>query len=104
MYRLKKDKQFKQIFEQGQKVIAPAFVVLYLKNDIQDTGLGFITSKKLGKAVRRNRIRRRLKELFRLTNLPVGYDFIVIGRNRAFYQDFHEMQKDLENLLKDVNK
>jgi ribonuclease P protein component len=77
----------------------PAFVVQALaRNDDAPARIGFTCTKKLGNAVIRNRIKRRLKEAARLS-LPnvvkLGFDYVVIGRAPAENRPFQVLQSDL---------
>jgi ribonuclease P protein component len=69
--------------------------------------VGFTTTKKLGNAVVRNRIRRRLREAARLS-LPAiahpGFDYVLIGRAGAADRPFAELQKDLNSALKRLHR
>lgn len=69
--------------------------------------LGFTTSKKLGNAVRRNRIRRRLREAARLAlaahALP-NQDYVLIGRPAAADIDFVELQKELAEAMRKLHR
>jgi ribonuclease P protein component len=60
--------------------------------------VGFTCTKKLGNAVMRNRIRRRIKEAARLT-LPqlakASYDYVLIGRSAAETRGFEDLRKDI---------
>lgn len=63
---------------------------------------GFTVTKKIGKAVLRNRIRRRLKEALRLApDLPArpGHDYVIVARNSALNQDFAALQDELRRAL-----
>lgn len=103
--RLKKRKQFVRVTNQGRKLIASGLILLYAPNDTDKNGVGFTVTKKVGNAVTRNRIRRRLREVVRL-GLPkfkkTGYDFVLIGRKSTFDRPFHRLQKDFTYLLKAV--
>ena len=61
-----------------------------------DSRVGFITSRKVGGAVDRNRVRRRLRELVRIDRprIKPGLWFVVIGRNRACSASFGELQSE----------
>lgn len=61
--RLKKQSDFKKMFARGKKCFSPALLVLYLP--AKETSLGVCVSKKHGKSVMRNRIKRLLREAFR---------------------------------------
>ena len=60
--------------------------------------VGFTCTKKLGNAVARNRIKRRLREIVRLSLEPVAqvsYDYVLVGRSVAASRDFQKLQADL---------
>jgi ribonuclease P protein component len=80
-------------------VSTPGLVVQGLKRgDAGPPRVGFTCTKKLGNAVARNRIRRRIKEAARLT-LPglakPSYDYVLIGRGAAETRGFEELRKDI---------
>jgi len=77
----------------------PGFLlVAHFRGDQAPARLGFTCTKKLGNAVARNRIRRRLKEAARLVFERVAqpsYDYILIGRSAAATRGFEILQSDL---------
>lgn len=85
--RLRRRPEFLRVQEQGFKISAECVLVLVLPNDRADglTRAGFTVSSKVGNAVVRNRIRRRLRELYRTrrAQLPEGLDLVFIARNSA---------------------
>jgi len=104
--RLKKRSQFLEIAEKGQKIVSSGLILQALKNeDPKVFQVGFTTTKKLGKAVIRNRIRRRLRALV-YHNFPEhakrGYQYVLIGRKSTFDRDFEMLGKDLRYTLKQV--
>jgi len=62
--------------------------------------LGLTISTKIGKAVQRNRIRRRYKEIYRLSEdkLARGYDIVIVARTKSRYARYQELEKDFLNL------
>jgi ribonuclease P protein component len=62
-YTLKKNNDFTMMFKKGKKVFSPALIMLYTHSDISK--IGMCVSKKHGKSVMRNRIKRLIKEAFR---------------------------------------
>ena len=82
---------------------AGPYLVLYTrKNRTGINRVGITVSKKLGKAHIRNRIRRRLREIYRLNEeqfLP-GWDIVLVGRGKALDGDFAAMEKNFLALAK----
>lgn len=82
---------------------AGPYLVLYArKNRTGENRVGITVSKKLGKAHVRNRIRRRLREVYRLNEdqfLP-GWDIVVVGRYKALDADFAALTKSYLSLAK----
>ena len=69
---LKKNYEFKRLYNKGKTAVTPYMVVYALKNHKGIRRVGYTVSTKLGKAVVRNRIRRRLREIYRLNSLRRG--------------------------------
>ena len=82
---VKENYVFRQLYRKGSSSVQPCFVVYCRRNKNGLTRLGVTVSTKLGKAVVRNRARRRLRELFRLAqpNMKQGYDVILVARSRC---------------------
>ena len=82
---LKKSHIFRRLYRKGRSA-ANGYLVLYCrKNGTGENRVGLTVSSKLGCAVVRNRVRRRLREIYRLHEgefLP-GYDMVVVARSRA---------------------
>ena len=73
---------------------ANGFLVLYAKpNRTGGNRVGITVSKKLGKAVIRNRVRRRLREVYRLNEhrFAPGWDIVVVARSRCVGSDFQKL-------------
>jgi|ERR1043166_6533868 ribonuclease P protein component len=90
----------------GSKVTTAGFVLQAIKRD--DGGpvrVGFTVSKKVGNAVERNRVRRRLREIVRLKaadGLRFGHDYVLIGRRAALSLPFEQIAEDLQGALRRI--
>lgn len=74
--------------------VANSFLVLYARpNRTECNRVGITVSKKLGSAVVRNRMRRRLREIYRLNEakFSCGWDIVVVARTRAVNSDFGKL-------------
>ena len=80
---------------------ANSCLVLYARKNRTDTNrVGITVSKKLGKAVIRNRVRRRIREVYRLNEekfLP-GWDIVIVARSRAVEVSFQKLTESLLSL------
>ena len=99
--KLSKTSEFKKVFSEGRRIEGKNLVIFTLRNDYGFNRLGVIVKKETGKAVARNKIKRRLKEAFRLVNRKLfpRYDIIVLAKNSIGKSDYSEIYNDLENLF-----
>lgn len=98
---IKKDKQFRYIYSRGKSFANKKLVVYYIKNSDEKLKIGISISKKVGKAVVRNRLRRLIKENIRLsTNIKTGYSMIFLARVGADDLNFQTMRSSINHLLK----
>ena len=98
---VKENYVFRRIYRKGKSSVQPCLVVYCQKNKQGRTRLGVTVSTKLGKAVVRNRVRRRLRELYRLhkAELLPGYDLIVVARVRAVDMTYAKLEKQYLHCL-----
>ncbi len=91
----------------GTKAPVPAFVLQARRRDDEGPArVGFTVSRKVGNAVERNRVRRRLKEMVRLLPvgpMRVGFDYVLIGRRAALALPCDRLCVDLNTALKRVH-
>jgi ribonuclease P protein component len=98
---IKKDRQFRYIYSRGKSFANKKLVIYYIKNNDEKLRVGISISKKVGKAVVRNRLRRLIKENIRLNqNLKSGYSMIFLARVGADDLDFNTMKSSINHLLK----
>lgn len=99
---LKKNYQFRLVYNKG-KSIANKYLVMYvLKNELQINRLGISVSKKVGNSVVRSRVTRLIRESYRLNEkkLKKGMDIVVIARNSTNGISFSDMSSALNHLEK----
>jgi ribonuclease P protein component len=98
--RLRKRPQFLRVQEGGVKVSTGPLLALPLRNEGGPTRLGLTISSKVGNAVTRVRIRRRLRELFRKRRsaLPVGVDLVLIARGSAKDAEYEALVKAFDTI------
>jgi ribonuclease P protein component len=79
---LRRPADFQAVYDRRRSAADGTLVVYARENGLAFSRVGLSVSKKFGPAVRRNRIRRLLREAFRLTKaeLPAGYDLVLIPR------------------------
>lgn len=93
------DKRFSEIHRQGDSAANRYLVIRYLENGLGRSRFGFMINKRIGNAVVRNRIRRRLKEAVRLNHIRPGWDAVFIARKGVERTDFQELKRATDSLL-----
>ena len=80
--RVRKRREFEKAYEEGHKVVTPQFALYVRPNGLAQSRLGITTTRRLGKAVVRNRARRLVREAYRKnqSRVPGGFDFVFVVR------------------------
>ena len=103
---LKKDSDFRRVYRNG-KSVANRFLVMYtLPNKSENNRVGISVSKKVGKANVRNKVRRRIKESYRLNidgSIKSGYDIVFIARVAIKDVEYADIEKAMKHLVKKAN-
>jgi len=102
---LKKNHEFKRLYNKGKSAASQCAVVYCRKNGRRENRIGFTVSTKIGNAVQRNRIRRKLKEIYRLNEekFKQGYDLVIVARMRSRFIGYHEIETSILGLCKKLN-
>ncbi len=102
---LKKNYQFRYVYNRGKSLANRHLVMYVVKNKKKYNHLGISVSKKVGKSVVRSRVTRLIRESYRLieNEIKPGYDIVVIARVNAKDVSFWEISKSLSHLLKKHN-
>ena len=101
-FRVKKEKDFNAIFKEGESVANRRFVIYRLANSQEHFRVGLSVSKKLGNAVMRNQIKRRIRHILidHRNELVDNIDFIVIARKGVENLEYAELEKNLLHVLR----
>ncbi|MCF8010175.1 MAG: ribonuclease P protein component [Clostridiales bacterium] len=103
---LKKNKEYKRVINKGYSVVNKKIVLLSLKNNYDSARFGFSISKRIGNAVKRNRLRRLFKEICRLNmdSFEPGYNYVIIARKGIKDCDFYEVKINIITMAKKLQK
>ncbi|MEX1307976.1 MAG: ribonuclease P protein component [Eubacteriales bacterium] len=100
-YSLKKNKSFRYVYRRGKTLGYDSLSICYVMKRTPGLQVGFSVSKKIGKAVVRNRVKRRLKEAFSqyLNEIKPNALVVIVARPGIEKKDFVATKKNLERLL-----
>jgi ribonuclease P protein component len=100
-YRLRHNTDFQRVRRVGKFYASPIMVLAFLQNELDHSRFGFVVSKRLGKAVQRNKIKRRMRESarHRLQGIKPGFDLVFIARQPIGQASFTDIDRTLERLL-----
>ena len=99
--RILKRAEFIDLNLHGTRYYTKNFVVILKQNRRDITRLGITVSKRVGNSVKRNRIKRSIREFFRLSKqqIPKGYDIMIVALKESDKSDFLKVQEELGDLL-----
>ena len=98
---MKEKHLFRRLYAKGKTAVFPTMAVYARPNGSKRSRLGFTVGTKVGKAVRRNKVRRRLREAYRIHEeqmLP-GWDLVVVARVKSAHVPYRQLEKDLRRAL-----
>lgn len=92
---LNQNHAFRRLYSKGKSAATPYLVVYCRKSKRDQNRVGFTVSNKIGKAVVRNRIRRRLREIYRLNEERIcrGTELVVVARGASRGADYAQLQR-----------
>ncbi len=92
---------FQRVWDEGKSLALPLVVLRVRANGMTTCRFAFVAGKKIGNAVVRNRVKRRLREAVRqrLATLTPGWDIIVIARGNAESASWHEINDAIQTLF-----
>lgn len=103
---LRERKDFRQVFSSGRKQENRYFQIIYAYRDFDSKRIAVVLSRKFGKAHVRNKMRRRIKEIYRLDTdiFPSHTDCIIRPREAAKHLSFPGLKNNLVLLLKECKR
>ena len=96
---LTRQNQYQAVYQGGTYRTGKELVIRILPNGLDISRYGITVSRRVGKAVARNRIKRRLREILRKLTLEPGFDIVIIARADAARAGYAEIKKSTEALL-----
>lgn len=95
-HRIRKDKEFRRVLDHGKRFAGSAVLVFAIPNQRGCSRLGLIVSRRHGNAVRRNRIKRQFREIFRIrkTEIRGNFDIVLIPRLSSREKQYKDFEQD----------
>lgn len=99
---LKKNFEFMRVYKKGRFYVGKYIILYVLPNRFTGPRLGITASKKVGKSVYRNRLKRLIRESYRLYEdfIIDGYDMVFVARNSEVMPGYQEISREMKFLLK----
>ena len=101
--RLLNFKDFVNVNRLGQRIHTAHFTLIVRQNGLGVDRLGITVSKKIGNAVKRNKVKRLIREWFRLHkyDFPQGYDMVIVAKNGAHGLNFWKIEEEFGEIIVD---
>ena len=98
---MKNNYEFRRIYATGKSAVTGLLAVYCKRNRKRISQLGVTVGTKVGKAVCRNKVRRRLKEIYRLNELEIkrGWDIVIVARVKSRYATYSQLEADFLRLM-----
>ena len=98
--RLRRRPEFKRAQDQGVRTRGRYMTLVIHRNSLRVSRLGIIATRRLGNAVRRNRAKRLVREIFRLNKTALGLDIVVLPQRELPDAAFTDLQADFRAALR----
>ena len=98
--RLKRPEDFRRVYTNGTSYVHRLMVLYVLPSGKDPSRIGLVVSKKIGKAVVRNKVKRRLRVITDSARVPGGFDLVVVARGRAREVNFWTLHGAFSSLAR----
>jgi ribonuclease P protein component len=100
-FRLHRSNEIQRVRRIGKSYAHPLIVLIAARNEGAERRLAVTVSRTVGNAVIRNRVRRRIREIFRdaIHRVPAGWDLLLVARPKAADAEFHDLLAAVDSLL-----
>ncbi|MCH8978360.1 MAG: ribonuclease P protein component [Armatimonadetes bacterium] len=98
--RLTESLRIAEIHRDGLSAANRFLVIRYLANGLDRSRFCFVVSKRIGNAVARNKVKRRLREALRSSSVKPGWDAVFIARSYVRSASYHDLKQAADNLLR----
>ncbi|MDD2445568.1 MAG: ribonuclease P protein component [Clostridia bacterium] len=104
-HRLTKKRHYQFIYRKGKAEHSKFLTLVYARTKIQPFKVGFSISKKIGKSVVRNKVKRRMRESFNILEniFNINYNYVFVAKKGIENLNFWEIKTDMERLIKRIN-
>lgn len=101
--KLKKPWEFDRVYRDGNKWTNDLFMVCFLPNNDGKVRIGLTVTKKVGKSVKRNRVKRLIREVLRLTEetLPAG-DMVIVAKKESADMNYWQAWDSINSLIRRI--
>ncbi len=101
--RLTRKRDYEHVYRHGQKFVGRNFVCYVVRQTGQGRKFGLAVSRKVGRAVVRNRVKRYLREIYRTrrNTLKDGFFIVIVARPACARLDFHESANAIDRLFRE---
>ena len=91
---IKLNREFRYAYRKGKKVVSDLVILHYYANRTNENKLGITVSTSIGNAVTRNRVKRYMREAFRIykDRIKTGYNIVIVARNKTAYSNFDSIK------------
>ena len=98
------NRDFQRVYRRGKSCVSPGLVTYVLKNKNNNLRIGITTSKKVGKAVKRNRSRRLIRAAFSHLDVDMNqnYDIIFVARTKTCFLKSYEVERYMREYLRSL--